>query len=230
MAINLGAKKEEVLKQGNYLSKTLVPGSGVFTLVGMTCKANDYNDQDGYDITMNLEGEDLTALGFEGFFLDVEDPSLGRHKGAVGKVKLNQYTYVTKTFAETATKAEQTIDRDSAIINDLGKLAKIFNKVDELFEGEVDGIPALIAKAERLFKGCKLAAVIGGKQYIDKKGYTQYELYLVKPDKNFYNMESVDAIPSKLTVFNPSKHIVIKAGKTADTIDTFEPVEAEFAV
>ena len=229
--INLGEQKEELLKKSNAnLSKTIVPGSGTFTILGMTCRKNDYNNQDGYDVSFELVGEDLTAQGFEGFFIDNEDQSQGRHKGAVGYVKLNQYSYKTTTFPAKGDKPEQTVDRDATIINKLVEIAKIVGKENELLEGTVADIPSLIAKAGEVFKGTSLKLTIAGRKYLDKKNYTKYDLFLAKADKGFVSNEAVGANPTKLQVFNPAIHIIEAKGGSAPAIESFEPVEVEFAV
>lgn len=227
MAIDLGAQKEEVMKERSNLNKSLTPRVEVCTILGFTCRKNDYRDMDGYDIAMLVEGKDLTSQGFEGFFIDKEDESLGRYKGAVGSVKLSQYTFATKTFPAKGTKPEQTVDRDTAIVTEFGKIAKLVGKVDELFEGEVADIPSLIAKASTVLVGSKLNLSIGGKEY-DKKGFTKYELFLIKADKGLFNMEVPGKTPSFLQQFDPAKHIVKM--KAAAPTEDFEPVEVEFSV
>ena len=237
MAIDLGAQKKELLvKSNSSKSKTLVPGTTNVTITGMVCKLNNYRDQDGFDIEIQVVGPDL-GEGFVGFFKDKEDPSLGRFNGAVGTVRLNQYTYTTKTYPAKNDRPEQIVTRDQSIIADLNKLANVVGKFDELFEGEVENIPALIAKAARVFNGCTFKATIGGKEWL-KDGFIKYNLFIVKPEKGFYGFEAVKAEISKIQPFIPSKHIQKAAVAASDDIlgtmdalqeiESFDPVESEF--
>lgn len=229
MALNLTARKEEQEKRiGSNLSKTILPGTGEFIIHSIECKSNDYNGNGGMDIVLNVEGEDLTAQGFEGFFIDKEDIDLGRHKGAVGRVKTRQYSYADKTFAATGQKAELTLYRDNMIMDDIAIIAKAVGKYDALFVGEIADIPSLCAMATNMFKGLKLNLCIGGREYM-KGNYVQYELILAKADKNFYSIEAIGVSPSKLQAFDPAKHIIKAKEKATDAMDmgSFEPVEVE---
>ncbi len=226
MAINLGAKKEEVSKLTSNFSKTLTPRSEVCTINGVSFRKNDYKNQDGYDVSLILEGADITEQGFEGFFIDKDNPSLGRHKGPVGNVALSQWSFASKVWPAKNGKPEQVVDRDSDIIAELGKVARLVNKIDALFEGEEEDIEAVMNKASEVFKGTKINVLIAGQKY-EKNGFLKYNLFVPKAEKGFYNMEAPNTVPSKLQPFDPAKHIIEK--KAAATVDSFEVPENEFA-
>lgn len=230
MAINLGARKEELIKKSSKsLSKSLSPGTGVFTINEITWDNNSYNDNDGIDITLHLEGEDLTAQGFEGFFIDMENQELGRHKGAVGKVKLSRYSYATKDYPASGNKAAQTVSREDAVVNEISKMSNILGLNDQLLEGVVADETAMVNKASHVFKGSKIRATIGGREYLDKNGYIKHSLYLVKADKGFYAYEAENALISKIQPFSSAKHIEkAKGGAGTAAVDAFEPTEIEF--
>jgi len=67
------------------VQKVIQPGNN-------TCKINNVKletvpyKKDAYHVVMNCEGPDM-GKEFEGFLIKKEDPSLGRHKGQVGKIK-----------------------------------------------------------------------------------------------------------------------------------------------
>ena len=92
------------------LSKTIVPGN-------VTCKINNvlldqppFLQQDnGYFLVLNLETEPIE--GFEGFFINKDDESLGRHEGQVGRVKAS-----TWAFKDGTTRAGSSISRDQEIL------------------------------------------------------------------------------------------------------------------
>lgn len=223
MAIDLSAKKEELAKSMSNLSKTLVPGSQPCTITGITYRVNDYKNQDGLNISLQLEGKDLTDQGFEGFFLDQSNPDLGRHKGAVGRVELSQFSYISKEGVKNG--KSYSIDRNFAILIDISKVAAACGKFDELMQGKVEEITDFIDKASEMLKGSTLNFVIAGKEY-EKNGYTQYNLYIPKAPKGTVAFEMVDKEESKLMEFNPNTMIARRAVPVA--VDTFEPVNTYF--
>lgn len=223
MAIDLGSKKEAALKPKRNLSKTITPRNEVCTILGVKFRKNDYNNQNGLDVLLNLVGEDLTDQGFEGFFIDKDNPALGRHNGPVGDVKLSMWSYVTKTFPPRNGKEGKTIERDQSIIEDLGKVASLCNKVDEFFQGSFDDAIGIIEHANDVFKGCKLNFLIAGKEYMSN-GYTKYDLFLPKTDTGYFAMEVPGTEPSLVQKFDPSIHIIRK--KAVATVTEFAPVDA----
>jgi hypothetical protein len=68
--------------------------------------------------------------------------------------------------------------------------------------------------------------VIGGSEYENKAGYTQYRLFVVKSEKNKigYQLDVPGEKPTKLVDFNESVHI--KKKKPSDSVDSFEGKDA----
>jgi hypothetical protein len=61
---------------------------------------------------------------------------------------------------------------------------------------------------------------IGGKEYLNKEGYTNYDLFLVRNQRGVYNMENnnVAEDQSKLIKFDSDLHI---KKKKVDNVDSF---------
>src|SRR5690606_1776958 len=108
------------------VSKTLTPGL-------LTVKINSITLTPGYQansyrVHLNIVGPDQGS-DFEGFFIDPTNPSMGRHKGQVGRVKLSAYDY-----ADGVTKTGIEVSRDQSILRDLVRLATALNKRAQLDE------------------------------------------------------------------------------------------------
>lgn len=201
MAINLEAKREELESKGAGIgiNRALAPGNHVVTIHDMSIKPTKNN---GYIVSMFVEGPDLTKFGFRGWAIDNNDLSKGYYKGATGWVKLQQYPYSTKTFEDGRTR-----DRDTSIIADLIKIAKLSGRYNEFLQGQEPDMEGVVAKAAKVFAGANINLLVAGEETL-KNGYTNYYLFIPRTGKGTYAMEIPDLIPSKLEKFNPAEHII----------------------
>ena len=100
---------------GGGTAKTLEPGNHL-------CKINSVSLEEfklkpgSYHVILHLEGEDM-GPEFEGFFLDKDNESLGRHKGKVDKLKLTQWA-----FADGETKSGIAVSRNTEMLKALKQL------------------------------------------------------------------------------------------------------------
>jgi hypothetical protein len=176
----------------------------------------------GYFLVLHLEGPDL-GPDFEGFFLDKDNESLGRHKGKVGKVKFNKFPY-----KDGQTKTGIVVERDADIIKALTNLLKEMGKQEwlESKDGKFDTIEDLIEgiNAEKPYAGVMINYCIAGRQYLKQNGYTANDCYLPKWTRFAVPYESLTAVPSKLAKFDPAQHIdlptPVKAFDTEDDMTT----------
>ena len=89
--------------------KTLQPGN-------QKCKLNGARLEEfkfipgGYHLVLILEGAPIEK-DFEGFWIDKNDESLGKHAGQVGDVKASEWAY-----ADGKTKSGIEISRDAEIL------------------------------------------------------------------------------------------------------------------
>lgn len=189
---------------GGGQSKTLEPGNQQCKINGV--ELEEFKLKPGaYNLVIHMEGPDLGDK-FEGFFINKDDESLGRHKGAVGKVKAGEWA-----FADGTTKGGVEVSRDQDILKFLKSLCTALDAVKWLEDQDDkhDTIESLIVafNNDQPFAGKYLNYCIGGKEYKDKKGYTKYDLFLPKFSKGGAPFESLTAKPSKILKFNEVDHV-----------------------
>lgn len=192
--------------------KTLGPGNAVCKLNGVTLE--DFKFKPGaLHVILHLEGPELPD--FEGFWLNKDDQSLGRYKGQVGKVKASEWAY-----ADGTTKSGVEITRDSDILKVLKNLCTAFNCNDWLVaqNKKHDTIEQLIGafNDEKPFGEKRIEFCIGGKEYTNKNGYTDYDLFLPKYSKAG---PAFAAAEKPVVKFNPEEHI---RKKKVDPVSEFE--------
>lgn len=196
---------------GEGVAKTLEPGN-------QKCKINTVSLEDfkfkenSYHVILHLEGEDLGS-DFEGFYLDKDQPELGRHAGKVGLVKLTEWA-----FADGETKSGIEVSRDQEMLKALKQLCIHTKCMDWLDKQEnkhdtIESFYKAFAK-DKPFKGRFFNFCIAGKEYTNKAGYTSYDLFLPKYSKDGIPVESLDTEPSKLLKFKPEDHIKKKKVET----------------
>lgn len=196
------------------LPKNLKPGNCKCRIVNIEM-TNGFNP-DSVRINLYLEGEPL-GEDFEGFFIDRNDESKGRYTGQIGRVRLDQYDFETKTI--TTRKGEQTeIIKEIEIVKRLRALAAAYGleeQFDQLqhptLEGYVDLVKDLICN-----KGY-IPFCLAGKEY-EKGGYTNYDLFLPKGKNNKF---AFGADEKNVLEFDPGAHIIRK--KAAAVVEEFTP-------
>jgi hypothetical protein len=102
------------------VSKTLDPGTNLCKINNVTLEEFKFKDG-ALNIMLDLEGEDL-GEAFQGFFIDKNNETLGRHKGKVGKVKATEWA-----FADGETKSKVPVSRDKEMMKFLKQLCKAWD-------------------------------------------------------------------------------------------------------
>jgi hypothetical protein len=194
------------IKTGGGASKTLEPGNQTCKISGV--ELEEFKLKEGaYNLILHMEGPDLGPT-FEGFFINKDDESLGRHKGAVGKVKAGEWA-----FADGTTKSGIEVSRDQDILKFLKSLCTALGGnapkwlTDQ--DGKHDTIESLVSafNVDQPYKDKYLNYCLAGKEWKDKKGYTRYELFLPKFSKNGVPFEATTAKPSKVLKYNDADHL-----------------------
>jgi hypothetical protein len=193
--------KDLVTSGGGGFPKTISPGN--VTLKINKLELEDFSFIEGAKhLLLHVETEPIE--GFEGFYIDKDNESLGRHAGQVGKVKASMYA-----FADGVTKGGIKIERDRSLMiflkslcNNLG-ISSWFDSQDDLHATIDDFVIAFNKSAP--FKDIYLNFCVAGREYIDKNGYTNYNLYLPKADKGKYAYGSVK--DGKVLTFDESVHL-----------------------
>lgn len=190
--------------------KTLGPGNAVCKLNGITLEEFTFKPG-GLRVLLHLEGPDLGS-NFEGFWLDKDNQALGRHKGQVARVKSSEWAY-----ADGTTKSGIAISRDEEILKFLKNLC-VALKCDAWLvaqDGKHETIESLINafNMDKPYGENTTEFCIAGKEYTNKNGYTDYDLFLPKYTK------AGAAFGSKVVKFNPTEHI---KKQKVDTVNEFE--------
>ncbi len=193
-----------VTPMGSSIPKTLQPGNYTCTINSVTLETVPYSPS-GYNLVLNLEGEPLGSE-FEGFYIDKNNPSAGRYLGQVGKVKTGEYVY-----QDAILKSGIEIKRDIEILRVISTICKETG-CSEWFDSQDnkhDTIESFVEQfnSDKPFKKSLVKFCIAGKEYLNKEGYTNYDLYLPKPTKGLLSFQSASADTNKVMTFDSSNHI-----------------------
>jgi len=202
---------------GSGMPKTIGPGNHTLTINSMHLE--DFQFIDGAKhLILNVETEPIE--GFEGFMIDKDDESKGHHKGQIGRVKASQYA-----FADGETKSGIKIQRDRSIMIFLSNMSKNlefyewfveqdnkFNTIEDFVKNFSDNAP---------YKGMPIEFCIAGKEYMNKSGYVNYDMWLPKAENKTY------AYGENVMVYNEAKHLkkmeIKNVDKFGDDDDNFTP-------
>lgn len=205
------------------VAKTLSPGNAVVKIYNIRLEATPYN-KEAYNIILDVEGPSLGDT-FEGFYIDKDDVSKGRHTGQVGRVKLTEYP-----FADATTPKGNVIDRDEEILKAVKNICKETDCMKWLDSQDEkhDTITSLVQQfnTDKPFEGKYLRVCIAGKEYQNKAGYTNHDLYFPKWSKEgiAYESASIDEARSRVVKYNPEIHI--KKSKTQE-VSSFDGKSAK---
>lgn len=210
-------------------SKTLEPGNGQVMINNIYLEEFTYTEG-AYNLMLNCEGPDMGS-GFEGFFIDKTKESLGRHKGQVGRVRASKWAYADKTIVRE-NDDDIIIVRDNEIVKMLKHICTATGCIAwfEAEDGKHATIEALVTamNAAKPFAGKFMNVCLAGKEYENKGGYINHDLYFPKFSKKGFPFQSAETVDgaSKVFTFNAEDHIDVKKVKAAPA--QFEPApEAE---
>ena len=201
---------------GGGVKKTLEPGNH-------TCKVNSvellpFSFKPGaYEIRLNIVGPDM-GPDFEGFWVNKDDQSLGKHKGQSGRLKATEWA-----FADGETKGGTKISRDIEIMKWINSFCEAIGKKDWMAAQDqkhstIESLFNAFA-IDKPFKDMEINFCIAGKEYLNKENYINYDLFLPKFSKDGAPFELPGVEKSKLAKYDPAKHIVKK--KAAATVSNF---------
>lgn len=214
----ISTKDIEIKGSGDMISKVIEPGNLECTILNVELSIPPY-DSSAYNVVLECVGPDM-GEGFEGFFIDKNNESLGRHKGQVGRIRLSQYA-----FSDGETKSGIKIERDMSMLRALKSLCVELGCETwlEKQDNQHDTIESLFTqfKEDKPFQGITLKMCIGGKEYTNRNGYTNYDLYLPRITKQGkpYESTSVSEEDSKLLAFDADKHIIKQ--KAPQSVESF---------
>jgi hypothetical protein len=193
--------KDLVESTGGGLPKTISPGNHELKINKVYIEPFKYIDG-AYHLYLDVETQPIE--NFEGFMIDKDDASKGHYAGQVGRIKASQYA-----FADGETKTGIKIQRDKSILIFLQTLCKALG-VNDWFvnqDNKYSIIEDFIAgfNNEAPFKDKYLKFCIAGKEYLNKAGYTSYDMWLPKSSKEGYAFSSID--DNKTMIYNEAIHL-----------------------
>ena len=190
--------------EGSAVPKVLQPGNHIVTINSVKLEVPPFN-KDAVYVVLGVEGPNM-GENFEGFWINKDDESLGRHKGQVATIKLSQYPY-----SDGTTKTGIPIKRDVELLKGLQNLCKALNCSDWLVaqNNNHDTMESLFAQfaSDKPFVGKKLYCCVAGSEYTNKQGYTNFDLYFPRTGRGAYAFEAAGSEPSHVVPFNEELHI-----------------------
>jgi hypothetical protein len=212
---------------GGGVKKTLSPGN-------IIARINDIQLVDGYNpgskhLVLHLESEPVEG-DFEGFLIDKDNPSAGRYQGQVGRVKYSRYAFEDGT-TKSGYKKDRNIDCARAIL-ELAKALSVAPQVNEIVVNIPDNrdmeLTEFVKQARAiLIRAGYMNFCIGGREWTNKNGYTEYDLFLPY-EKGKIAFEKTDLVTGKLLSYDADKHII--AQKESKPVTNFEPVSSDFDI
>lgn len=207
----------EKMSGGSSISKVIQPGNIIARVLDIKLEVPPY-DSSAYNIVLTLETEPIPD--FEGLAIDKENPELGNYKGQVGRVQTQQYSY-----SDYTSKEGKVTRKEDMIFRWLWNFAKEIGASEKLIADDIqadsiedylDAAKKYLISPERYIHFC-----IAGSEYENKAGYTQYRLFIAKPEKNKlgYELYKAGETPTKLLKFDEALHV---KRKKVEKLDSFE--------
>jgi|TARA_A100001515_G_scaffold144746_1_gene149831 hypothetical protein len=192
----------------------LDPGNHVVKINSISLDQTPY-DADSYNIHLHVETAPIGG-GFEGFFRDYNDQSKGRYDGQIGRVRISPYP-----FKDTTLPSGREISRDQEILKHMITLAETLDMRDGLDSIEAETIEDFMTECDRLMGGSKLINMcIGGREWENKEGYINNDLYLPRISKDGIAMEALDKENSRLLKFDRAVHVKALVKKESSNDET----------
>lgn len=208
---------------GSSIPKVIQPGTVCARLLDITLEVPPY-DSKAFNLVLTLETTPL-GDGFEGLAINKDIPEMGNYQGQVARVQTQQYSY-----SDYTNKEGKTTLKEDMIFRWIWTFAKEIGANKDLIANNIEGssIEEYLENAKKYLISTErwIHWVIGGSEYENKSGYTQYRLFVVKSEKNKigYQLDVPGEKPTKLVDFNESVHI--KKKKPSDSVDSFEGKDA----
>jgi len=193
-------------------------GNNVIKINSITFDVTPY-DPDAYNIVLHVEGKPEES-DFQGFLKDVNNPNGPRYAGQVGRVRFSPYPY-----KDTTLPSGIEIKRDNEVLKAMIFLSEVLNKREDLDKIEAKTIEEFMVECNNLFSDSEFFnACIGGREWENKDGYINLDLFLPRMSKDGVPLEALDKENSRLLTFNETDHVRKIQKKEGSTTNTnFEP-------
>lgn len=187
---------------GGKVGPVISSGNQVFKINDVTFDQTPY-DKDAYDIKLHVESEPIGG-DFQGFYVDPNDKDGPRYKGQVGRIRFSPYAY-----KDTTLPSGIEISRDNEVLKAMVFLAETLGVRDQLDMIEAADIFEFMKACRKIFSnsGTYINACVGGREWENKDGYVNLDLYLPRLSKDGVPLESLEVETSRLLKFNSETHI-----------------------
>jgi len=177
-------------------------------------------DMDAYNITLHVESEPIVGE-FNGFLKDVNQPNGPRYAGQVGRVRFSPYP-----FKDATLNNGNEISRDTEVLKAMVFLSEVVGKRNELDAIEANTIEDFMIKAANICSQTGYVnACLGAREWENKEGYVNNDLFLPKRNRMGVPLEALDAENSNLIEFdkNDTNHFRPMVKKESTPANNFEP-------
>lgn len=175
-------------------------------------------DKDAYNVVLHVESEPVGGE-FEGFLVDPNDANGPRYKGQVGRIRVSPYP-----FKDTTLPSGREISRDTEVLRSMIYLSEVLNKRDDLDSIEADTIEEFMTSVNNVLPGdTYINACVGGREWENKEGYINHDLFLPRNSKDGVSLEALDVENSRLFTFKKEDHVRELKKKSSPTTESFEP-------
>ena len=205
------------VKTGGGLPKTIQPGEHVLKINNISLKRFPFMDKDdGYYLMLDVETKPVD--GFEGFFIDKDDESLGRYEGQIGLIKTNRYYY-----KDGETKGGTVVKRDMEILKQIkhaciaADIMPWFEKADSKHDTIEEFVEAF--NEEKPFKDIFFKFCVAGKEFERGNGYIGYDLFFPKLTRGKIAFTKLGGAEEKVLEYNETEHLQKLAPKEVEDFD-----------
>jgi len=203
------------------IKPVLGPGNHVIKINSITFDKTPY-DADAFNIMLHVESEPVNGE-FEVFYKDMNNHGAGRYKGQVGRIRYSPYP-----FKDTTLPSGREIERDQEVLKSMIFLSEQLGKRSELDAIEAGTIEDFMTKCDvQLSNSAFFNVCIGSREWENKDGYVNDDLYLPRMSKDGIPVETIGKEPSRLLKFDKSTHVRALAKKETDTNQTTTNFEGQ---
>ena len=197
------------------------PGNHVVKINSITFDVTPYA-ADAFNIMLHVEGEPVTGE-FQGFLKDVNNQSGPRYEGQVGRVRFSPYAYKDATLPNG-----NEISRDNEVMKSMIFLSEQLDKRTELDSIQANTIEDFMSKCNTILSGPTFINVcLGTREWENKDGYINNDLYLPKMSKDGIPIEALGVENSRLLKYdtNNKNHYRPVVKKDVPVTNHFEPIQ-----
>ena len=182
------------------IKPVLGPGNQVVRINSISFDQTPY-DADAYNIVLHVESEPVQGE-FQGFLKDMNNPNGPRYEGQVGRVRFSPYPYKDATLP-----SGREVSRDTEVLKAMVYLSEVLDKREALDKIEAQTIENFMVECNKLFSNSEFFnACLGAREWENKEGYINNDLYLPRMSKDGVPVEAIDVDTTKSRLNALVKH------------------------